>query len=60
MYWLSNHAGFAGGFGFKFSLTAIAKFAPANNPPLQSSFSNEVGICYCRQILYLIVNGVFK
>ena len=26
----------------------------------RSSFSNEVGTCYCLQIRYLIVNGVFK
>ena len=25
-----------------------------------SSFSNEVGTCYCLQIRHLVVNGVFK
>ena len=45
---------------FKFSVTAIAKLAPAITTYGGSSFHNEVGTCYCRQIRYLIVNDAFK
>ena len=45
---------------FEFSVMTIAKFAPAITTYGGSSFSNEVGTCYCLQIRYLIVNGVFK
>ena len=38
----------------------IAKFTPAITTYGRSSFSNEVGTGYCRQIRYLIVNGAFK
>ena len=37
-----------------------AKFAPAIITYGGSSFSNDVGTCYCLQIRHLIVNGVFK
>ena len=40
----------------EFSVTAIAKFAPAITTYGGSSFHNEVGTCYCRQIRYLILN----
>ena len=40
---------------FEFSVTAIAKFAPAITTYGGSSFHNEVGTCYCRQIRYLIM-----
>ena len=45
---------------FEFSITAIAKFAPAMPTYGGSSFHDEVGTCYCRQIRYLIVNDAFK
>ena len=45
---------------FEFCVTAIAKFAQAITTYGGSSFYNEVGTCYCRQIRYLIVNGAFK
>ena len=45
---------------FEFSITAIAKFAPAIPTYGGSSFHDEVGTCYCRQIRYLIVNDAFK
>ena len=45
---------------FEFSVMTIAKFVPAITTFGGSSSSNEVGTCYCLQIRYLIVNGVFK
>ena len=42
------------------NVTTIAKFTPAITTYGGPWFSNEVGICYCCQIRYLIVNGVFK
>ena len=45
---------------FEFSVMTIAKFAPAITTYGGSSFSNEVGTCYCHQIRYLTINGVFK
>ena len=45
---------------FEFSVTAIAKFAPAITTYGGLSFYNEVRTCNCRQIRYLFVNGAFK
>ena len=42
---------------FEFS---VIKSASAITTYGGSSFSNEVGTCYCLQIRHLIVNGVFK
>ena len=45
---------------FEFCITAIAKFAPVIPTYSGSSFHDEVGTCYCRQIRHLIVNDAFK
>ena len=44
----------------EFSVMTIPKFAPAITTYGGSSFSNEVGTCYCLQIRHLIMNGIFK
>ena len=64
IYWLSKHARFSVEKNELFRVFCngyiIAKFAPAITTYGGSSFYNEVGTCYCRQIRYLIVNGSFK